>query len=88
MRSRPAVLNRPPEDRATPARRSINDFALVKEIGSGAVSSVYYAFCRKSTLRVAIKVYNKTKLTKLNQRQVRDTSTQMPHAGWRVLDGA
>jgi serine/threonine protein kinase len=51
--------------------RSIRDFALVKEIGSGAVSSVWYAFCRKSTLRVAIKIYDKTKLTKLNQRQVR-----------------
>lgn len=51
--------------------RSIKDFALVKEIGNGAVSSVYYAFCRKSTLRVAIKIYNKAKLTKLNQRQVR-----------------
>lgn len=42
----------------------------MKEIGSGAVSCVYYALCRKSCLRVAIKVYNKTKLTKLNARQV------------------
>lgn len=53
-----------------PRRRHIRDFALVKEIGSGAVSCVYYALCRKSCLRVAIKVYNKTKLTKLNARQV------------------
>jgi serine/threonine protein kinase len=51
-------------------RRSIKDFALVREVGSGAVSSVYCAFCRKSSLQIAIKVYNKAKLTKLNCRQV------------------
>ncbi|GFR49704.1 hypothetical protein Agub_g11855 [Astrephomene gubernaculifera] len=49
---------------------SIKDFALVKEVGSGAASTVYYALCRKSTKPVAIKMYNKSKLSKLNRRQV------------------
>ncbi|GAX79937.1 hypothetical protein CEUSTIGMA_g7377.t1 [Chlamydomonas eustigma] len=49
---------------------TINEFALVKEIGNGAVSSVYYALCKRSCLKVAIKIYNKSKLTKLNLRQV------------------
>jgi len=49
---------------------NIKDFALVKEVGSGAASTVYYALCRKSCLPVAIKMYNKAKLTKLNRRQV------------------
>lgn len=48
----------------------IKDFALVKEIGSGAVSCVYFALCRKSCLRVAIKVYQKAKLSQLNAHQV------------------
>lgn len=43
---------------------------LVKEVGSGAASTVYYALCRKSTQPVAIKMYLKSKLSKLNRRQV------------------
>ncbi|GIL54641.1 hypothetical protein Vafri_10372, partial [Volvox africanus] len=49
---------------------SIKDFVLVKEVGSGAASTVYYALCRKSTQPVAIKMYLKSKLSKLNRRQV------------------
>ncbi|PNH09883.1 Aurora kinase B [Tetrabaena socialis] len=49
---------------------SIKDFVLVKEVGSGAASTVYYAICRKSTQPVAIKMYLKAKLSKLNRRQV------------------
>ncbi|EFJ40677.1 hypothetical protein VOLCADRAFT_69208, partial [Volvox carteri f. nagariensis] len=49
---------------------SIKDFAMVKEVGSGAASNVYYAICRKSTQPVAIKMYLKSKLSKLNRRQV------------------
>ena len=52
--------------------RCISDFVLVKEIGNGAVSTVFYALCKRSCLRVAIKIYTKSKLTKLNARQVRD----------------
>ena len=52
------------------ACRSIHDFALVKAIGNGAVSTVFYALCKRSCLRVAIKIYTKSKLTKLNARQV------------------
>lgn len=43
---------------------------LVREVGNGAASTVYYGVCRKSCLPVAIKVYNKQKLTRLNRRQV------------------
>jgi hypothetical protein len=64
-----------------PDRRCIQDFALIKEIGNGAVSSVYYALCKKSCLRVAVKIYNKSKLSKLNTRQVRaGGGTERPHA--------
>lgn len=51
--------------------RNIRDFALVKEVGSGAASVVYYGLCRKSCMPVAIKMYTKGKLTALNRRQVR-----------------
>lgn len=48
----------------------IKEFVLVKEVGSGAASTVYYAICRKSTQPVAIKMYLKAKLSKLNRKQV------------------
>ena len=51
-------------------RRGIKEFVLVKEVGSGAASTVYYALCRKSTKPVAIKMYLKSKLSKLNRKQV------------------
>ena len=54
-----------------PLRRHIKDFALVAPVGHGSVSNVFYALCRKSCLRVAIKAYTKAKLTRLNARQVR-----------------
>ena len=53
-----------------PDHRSIADFVLVKEIGKGAVSSVFYALCKRSCLKVAIKIYTKLKLSNLNARQV------------------
>ncbi|GAX83095.1 hypothetical protein CEUSTIGMA_g10521.t1 [Chlamydomonas eustigma] len=49
---------------------SIQDFSLIKKVGSGAVSSVYYALCKRSCFRVAIKIYNKSKLTRLNLKQI------------------
>lgn len=52
-------------------RRSITSFSLYRSIGSGAASAVFYAVCNKSALPVAIKVYLKSKLSKLNRRQVR-----------------
>lgn len=71
-------------------RRSIKDFVLVKEVGSGAASTVYYAICRKSTLPVAIKMYLKAKLSKLNRKQVREVPLppgERPHGapGWVAL---
>ena len=53
--------------------RHIKDFALVREVGSGAASVVYYGVCRKSCLPCAVKVYHKQKLTRLNRHQVRYT---------------
>ena len=77
-----------------PPRRRIQDFSLVKEVGSGAASTVYYALCRKSCLPVAIKMYSKHKLTVLNRRQVgtsrRDGQTDrgMRHVGCCVSPAA
>jgi serine/threonine protein kinase len=48
----------------------LKDYALVKEIGAGAASVVYHAFCRKSAMPVALKIYKKRKLGVLNLRQV------------------
>lgn len=42
----------------------------MKEIGAGAASVVYHAFCRKSAIPVALKIYKKRKLGILNMRQV------------------
>ncbi|MEW5301362.1 MAG: hypothetical protein WDW36_004225 [Sanguina aurantia] len=51
-------------------RWAINSFCLHKSIGSGAASAVFCGVCLKSALPVAIKVYLKSKLSKLNRRQV------------------
>lgn len=42
----------------------------MREVGTGAASTVYYGVCRKSCLPCAIKMYNKSKLTRLNKHQV------------------
>eukprot|EP00983_Pelagomonas_calceolata_P075856 1153185-Pelagomonas_calceolata.AAC.3 len=61
-------------------RRHIKDFALVREVGSGAASVVYYGVCRKSCLPCAIKVYHKHKLTRLNRHQVRVCAVSLKEA--------
>lgn len=50
--------------------RHIRDFVLVKEIGTGNASTVWYGFCKKTSLPLAIKTYKKRKLSALNRRQV------------------
>ncbi len=44
---------------------------LVRQVGCGAASKVYYALCRRSHMPLAVKIYDKSKLSKLNQHQVR-----------------
>ncbi|GAX74015.1 hypothetical protein CEUSTIGMA_g1465.t1 [Chlamydomonas eustigma] len=48
----------------------IDQFHLMKKIGSGYASTVYLASCRTSGLQVAIKLYHKNKLSELNYYQV------------------
>jgi serine/threonine protein kinase len=43
---------------------------FVREIGTGNASTVWYAFCKKTSLPLAIKTYKKRKLSALNRRQV------------------
>ena len=43
---------------------------FVKEIGTGNASTVWYAFCKRTSLPLAIKTYKKRKLSVLNCRQV------------------
>jgi aurora kinase len=48
----------------------VRDFVLVKEIGTGNASTVWYAFCKKTSAPLAIKTYKKRKLSPLNRCQV------------------
>jgi serine/threonine protein kinase len=50
--------------------RAVRDFVLVKEIGTGNASTVWYAFCKKTSAPLAIKTYKKRKLSPLNRCQV------------------
>ena len=50
--------------------RRIDQFHLVKKIGSGYASTVYLATCRSSGNQVAVKLYHKNKLSELNYFQV------------------
>ncbi len=43
---------------------------MVREIGTGNASTVWYAFCKKTSAPLAIKMYRKRKLSPLNRRQV------------------
>ncbi len=52
------------------ARRRIDQFHLMKKIGSGYASTVYLASCRSSGNQVAVKLYHKNKLSELNYFQV------------------
>jgi aurora kinase len=52
-------------------KRTIRDFVLVKEVGAGNASTVWYALCRKTSAPLAVKTYRKRKLSPLNRRQVR-----------------
>lgn len=56
----------------TKPTRSPRDFVMVKEIGTGNASTVWYAFCKKTSTPLAIKTYKKRKLSPLNRRQVRN----------------
>eukprot|EP00775_Hariotina_reticulata_P007067 gene7067-7280_t len=49
---------------------AVRDFVFVREIGTGNASTVWYAFCKKTSLPLAIKTYKKRKLSALNRRQV------------------
>jgi hypothetical protein len=40
---------------------------LVREIGAGNASTVWYAFCKKTNAPLAIKTYKKRKLSALNR---------------------
>lgn len=48
----------------------IEQFHLVRKLGSGYASTVYLATCRHTGNQVAIKMYHKTKLSELNHYQV------------------
>eukprot|EP00878_Enallax_costatus_P008131 GHUV01008503.1.p1 GENE.GHUV01008503.1~~GHUV01008503.1.p1 ORF type:complete len:179 (+),score=30.49 GHUV01008503.1:873-1409(+) len=50
--------------------RAVRDFVFVKEIGTGNASTVWYAFCKKTSAPLAIKTYKKRKLSPLNRCQV------------------
>ena len=58
--------------------RHPRDFVMVKEIGTGNASTVYYAFCKKTSSPLAIKTYKKRKLSPLNRRQVRAAAALHP----------
>ena len=42
----------------------------MREIGSGNASTVWYGFCKKTSLPLAVKTYRTRKLSGLNRRQV------------------
>lgn len=50
--------------------RRIDQFHLMKKIGSGYASTVYLATCRTTGNQVAVKLYHKSKLSELNHFQV------------------
>ncbi len=50
--------------------RRVDQFHLVKKIGSGYASTVYLAQCKATGNQVAVKLYHKTKLSELNLFQV------------------
>ncbi len=62
------------------ARRSISELALIKQVGCGAASSVYYALCRRTHLPLAVKMYDKSRLSRLNRHQVRAMHSRVPGA--------
>lgn len=55
---------------AVNTRRRIDQFHLMKKIGSGYASTVYLATCRTTGNQVAVKLYHKSKLSELNHFQV------------------
>eukprot|EP00899_Mesostigma_viride_P000548 jgi/Mesvir1/10494/Mv15047-RA.1 len=50
--------------------RSITEFRNYREIGSGRTSLVYVGECAATGTPVALKVYYRSKMTKMNERQV------------------
>jgi serine/threonine protein kinase len=48
----------------------IDQFHLLKKIGSGYASTVYLATCRTTGNQAAVKLYHKSKLSELNFFQV------------------
>ncbi|MEW5311504.1 MAG: hypothetical protein WDW38_003213 [Sanguina aurantia] len=48
----------------------IDQFHLMKKIGSGYASTVYLATCRTTGNQVAVKLYHKSKLSELNHFQI------------------
>ena len=46
------------------------DYVIVKQIGSGATSTVHHAICKRSNMVVALKVYKKRKMGPLSRCQV------------------
>lgn len=65
-----AVTDRCPHNMRLRAEWCVRDFVFVKEIGTGNASTVWYAFCKKTSLPLAIKTYKKRKLSPLNRCQV------------------
>ena len=57
--------------RLRPARRSLDDYELEKQLYRGKASLLYSATCRHSGLRIVLKLYRKHKLSELNWYQVR-----------------
>jgi hypothetical protein len=62
---------------------------FAKQIGTGNASTVWYAFCKKTSLPLAIKTYKKRKLSPLNCRQVRAGGQGIVRRGRgpRVVEG-
>eukprot|EP00882_Tetradesmus_deserticola_P025483 GHRQ01027997.1.p1 GENE.GHRQ01027997.1~~GHRQ01027997.1.p1 ORF type:complete len:309 (+),score=110.36 GHRQ01027997.1:200-1126(+) len=65
-----AVTDRCPYNMRLRSEWVVRDFVLVKEIGTGNASTVWYAFCKKTSAPLAIKTYKKRKLSPLNRCQV------------------
>ncbi|EFJ45397.1 serine/threonine protein kinase [Volvox carteri f. nagariensis] len=51
-------------------RRRIDQFHLLRKVGSGYASTVYLGTCRTTGNQVAVKLYHKNKLSELNHYQV------------------
>lgn len=72
--TRPAARRREPlaaPPAAYPARRSVADYVLRKELYRGKASTLYQAICRTSGQTVVLKSYSKRRLSNLNWYQVR-----------------